>query len=85
MTLADAVLRSMLSLDDIGMRGPFRREALVRIIDREFVFADGDFGVVLTSDRAYTSIKMGNVQQTVRTSQLRGARADVMPWNAEGP
>lgn len=83
MTLSDAVLREMLSLDDIGMRGPFRRDAIVRLVDREFVFVDGTIGRVLTSDRAYTSVMLGNVQQTVRTSQLRGARAEVMPWGAE--
>lgn len=79
MTLADAVLRSMLALDEIAMRGPFTRGKTVRLIDRTDVYAVGDVGEVLASDREYTSVRIGGCQQTVRTSQLRGSRAEVMP------
>ncbi len=79
MTLSDAVLRSMLALDEIAMRGPFARGATVRLIDRTDVYAVGDVGEVIASDREYTSLRIGGCQQTVRTSQLRGSRAEVMP------
>lgn len=79
MTLADAVFRSLLALDRLAAPGPFARGATVRLIDRTDVYAVGDVGEVLASDREYTSVRIGGCQQTVRTSQLRGSRAEVMP------
>lgn len=79
MTLSDAVFRSLLDLDRLAAHGPFERGATVRLIDRTDVFCVGDVGEVIASDGEYTSVRIGGCQQTVRTSQLRGSRREVMP------
>ena len=78
MTLSDAVLRSLLALDRLAAPGPFARGATVRLIDRTDVYAVGDVGEVIVSDREYTSLRIGGCQQNVRTDQLRGFRAAVV-------
>ncbi len=84
MTLSDAVLRSLIDIEKFVEKGPFAKHSTVRLVNRADVFAHGDTGEVVSSNREYTMVRIGGVQQIVRTSQLRGRRnAEVISLSHE--